>query len=45
MTQLVRGTSDNLLEDIVRLLGELRKSDRRVADVVLERHEEVISKT
>jgi RpiR family carbohydrate utilization transcriptional regulator len=45
MSQVPRGPSDNLLEDIVRHLEGLRKSYRRVADVVLERPEEVISMT
>lgn len=34
---------DNLLEDILRLRETLRKSDRRVAEVILDRPEEVVS--
>jgi RpiR family carbohydrate utilization transcriptional regulator len=45
MDQIARGTDDNLLEEIVRLQDDLRKSDRRVAEVVLESPAEVVSMT
>jgi RpiR family carbohydrate utilization transcriptional regulator len=45
MEQIARDTSDNLLEEIVRMQDDLRKSDRRVAQVVLERPAEVVSMT
>lgn len=45
MDQIARASDDNLLEEIVRLKDELRKSDRRVADVVLENPEGVVSMT
>lgn len=45
MDQIARGSDDNLLEEIVRLQDDLRKSDRRVADVVLSRPEDVVSMT
>lgn len=37
--------NDNLLEEIVRHRDELRKSDRRVADVILDRPEEAVAMT
>lgn len=37
--------NDNLLEEIVRLRDDLRKSDRRVAEVILDRPEEVVAMT
>lgn len=40
-----RTPDDNLLEDIVRLRDDLRKSDRRVAEVILDRPEEVVGMT
>lgn len=40
-----RNSVDNLLEDIVRLQDGLRKSDRRVAEVVLNRSEDVVGMT
>lgn len=41
----LRDMGDNLLEVIVRLQDDLRKSDRRVADEVLKAPEEVVSMT
>ena len=40
-----RPTGDNLLEVIARAQDSLRKSDRRVAEVVLERPAEVVDMT
>lgn len=45
MDQLANGTGDNLLELIVRQKAELRKSDRRVAEVVLDRPGDVVDMT
>lgn len=45
MEQTARNSDDNLLEEIVRLKDELRKSDRRVAEVVLSNPEDVVSMT
>ena len=45
MDQIAGGTNDNLLEDIVRMEDRLRKSDRRVARVVLDRPADVVSMT
>ena len=45
MNQNTVGDGDNLLELIVRCKDELRKSDRRVAEVVLDRPAEVVDMT
>lgn len=45
MNRLGRGPSENLLELIVRCKDDLRKSDRRVAEVVLDRPAEVVDMT
>lgn len=45
MDQGTRGIDDNLLETIVRMEDRLRKSDRRVARVVLDQPAEVVSMT
>lgn len=45
MDQINRSSDDNLLEDIVRLQDDLRKSDRRVAEVVLSNPEGVVAMT
>lgn len=45
MDAFSRNTDDNLLEEIVRVEDTLRKSDRRVARVVLDRPTEVVSMT
>lgn len=45
MNKMTAGGSDNLLEEIVRLEDSLRKSDRRVARVVLDRPAEVVDMT
>lgn len=45
MEQTARSSDDNLLEEIVRLKDDLRKSDRRVAEVVLKNPEDVVSMT
>lgn len=45
MDQSARAIDDNLLETIVRMEEGLRKSDRRVARVVLDRPAEVLSMT
>lgn len=45
MNKVVHGASENLLERIVRLRDDLRKSDKRVADVVLDRPSEVVDMT
>lgn len=45
MNNMAVGGSDNLLEEIVRLEETLRKSDRRVARIVLERPEDAVSMT
>lgn len=45
MDQNARAMDDNLLETIVRMEDRLRKSDRRVARIVLDRPAEVVSMT
>ncbi len=45
MDQIASGTHDNLLEEIVRMEDRLRKSDRRVARIVLDRPADVVSMT
>ncbi|WP_336055134.1 MurR/RpiR family transcriptional regulator [Nitratireductor sp. CH_MIT9313-5] len=45
MDQNTRGLDDNLLETIVRLEDQLRKSDRRVARVLLDNPADVLSMT
>ncbi len=45
MNRLGRGPSENLLELIVRSKDALRKSDQRVAEVVLDRPAEVVDMT
>lgn len=45
MEQNARSSDDNLLEEIVRLQDDLRKSDRRVAEVVLRNPEDVVGMT
>ncbi len=45
MDQKATNTGDNLLEQIVRLKPDLRKSDQRVAEVVLDRPGEVVDMT
>lgn len=45
MDQISRDTDDNLLEEIVQLQDTLRKSDRRVAEVVLNAPSDVVSMT
>ena len=45
MNRLSRGPSENLLELIVRSKDDLRKSDQRVAEVVLDRPAEVVDMT
>ena len=45
MDQVVPNAGDNLLEEIVRLKPDLRKSDLRVAEVVLDRPGEVVDMT
>ena len=45
MNRLSRGPSENLLELIVRAKEALRKSDQRVAEVVLDRPAEVVDMT
>lgn len=42
---LTAGVEDNLLEVIARSLPDLRKSDRRVAEAILERPEEAVTLT
>ena len=45
MSQPKGGPSENLLELIVRYKEDLRKSDRKVAEVVLDRPAEVVEMT
>ncbi len=45
MNRLTRGPSENLLELIVRSKDDLRKSDQRVAEVVLDRPAKVVDMT
>lgn len=45
MDQVAPNSGDNLLEQIVRLKPDLRKSDLRVAEVVLDRPGEVVDMT
>lgn len=45
MNTMAPGGGDNLLEEIVRLQDSLRKSDGRVARVVLDRPDEVVDMT
>lgn len=45
MNRLAGGPGENLLEQIVRSMDELRKSDRRVAEVVLDRPVAVVDMT
>lgn len=45
MDQTAKGLDGNLLEQILRCKDDLRKSDRRVAEVVLERPGEVVDMT
>ncbi|MEO8243787.1 MAG: MurR/RpiR family transcriptional regulator [bacterium] len=45
MDHVTSSTSDNLLERILRLKPDLRKSDQRVAEVVLDRPGEVVDMT
>lgn len=45
MDHAAAGAGDNLLEEIVRLKPELRKSDQRVAEIVLDRPGEVVDMT
>lgn len=45
MDAVSRHNDDNLLEEIVRVEEDLRKSDRRVARVVLDRPSDVVSMT
>ncbi|MEP1931490.1 MAG: MurR/RpiR family transcriptional regulator [Roseibium sp.] len=45
MNAFSQNTDDNLLEEIVQIEDSLRKSDRRVARVVLERPADVVSMT
>ncbi len=45
MDQVASTTGDNLLEQILRMKPDLRKSDQRVAEIVLDRPSEVVDMT